>query len=110
MKKSHVCPKCGGRKLWVIDRVHAVEVFGKYGGRTKLVTVGITAASVTERGAIFDSESSVSVGTVECWACDACGYVEYYAHDLEKLVEVARSGASGIRLVDTGAPEQGPHR
>ena len=110
MKRSHVCPKCGGRRIWVIERVQAVEVFGKYGGRRALVDVGLTASTVTTQGVLFDGTSSENVGTVECWACDGCGYVEYYAHDMENLAELADDPDSGVRLIDGNPPGRGPHR
>lgn len=110
MKKSHACPKCGGRKLWVIEHVQAVEVFGKYGGRRSLAPVGLTASSVTTPGVLFGGTTIENVGTVECWACDGCGYVEYYAHDMAKLVGLAEDPNSGVRLIDGNAPARGPHR
>jgi hypothetical protein len=110
MKSSHQCPKCRGRKLWVIERVHRLDIFGKCGGRTAVVPVSLTAGSKVERGALFDGIKNQRIGTVECWACDACGYVEYYAHGMDQLREAAKDETSGVRLVDGTAPAQGAHR
>ena len=45
---------------------------------------------------------------IEAWVCQACGFTDLYAKDLELLLELAESDAD-VQVVDR-ATKQGPFR
>jgi predicted nucleic-acid-binding Zn-ribbon protein len=98
MRTTHVCPKCQGRKLFVVDPVRMPDEDGNM-------------STVPFCGGILDG-TKVQVGRVEAWLCAACGYVEYYARDATKMLAsmVAQKDAN-VRYIDgSGAWDGGPFR
>lgn len=101
MKKLHRCPKCDGKRLWVIERF---RIPGESADGKVLPVVPHQPA--TGGGGFLGFTKVQSVGHVDLYLCDACGYSELWAEDFRGLVP---DEARGIRLVDTSA-ERGPFR
>jgi predicted nucleic-acid-binding Zn-ribbon protein len=98
MKESATCPKCDGRRLWVIERF---RVPSDHPEGTPLSAV----LDQPEGGGIFRSVRAV--GGFDMHICGDCGFSELWARDIEGLV--ARP-SEGVRLDDQSDPEQGPFR
>ncbi len=102
VKRSHQCPKCGGRDLWVVEEVRQVDATGDAGDRTTRTPLGLTAARIGEGGS---SLRMSSIGRFEAWTCHACGYTELYARDFANvLAHLARDPQSGVRFIAGGQP------
>jgi predicted nucleic-acid-binding Zn-ribbon protein len=108
MKRSLQCPKCAGRRLWVVEQVQQVDASGEYADRVISTPLGLTAARLGEGGS---SLRMSTVGRFEAWTCHGCGYTELYARDFaQALAHLAANPANGVRFVDGSAPPQGPFR
>ena len=108
MKRTHQCPKCASRQLWVVEQVQEVDASGETADRVISTPLGLTAARIGEGGS---SLRMSTIGRFEAWACHACGYTELYAHDFAAvLAHLAQDPRNGIRFVDASPPPQGPHR
>jgi predicted nucleic-acid-binding Zn-ribbon protein len=101
MKRSHACPKCAGRKIWVIEpfRLPIEERDGamlpsRMGEVLPLVAHQNPGGVMTR-----------PIGHLAAYICAGCGYSELYADDFETL---APDPAKGVRLLD--APAGGPFR
>lgn len=66
MRKTRVCPKCGSTSLWYIKDVAANR---KTGSLQRQPTFGL---AVTGNG------PAALAGPLEAYACQPCGYVEFY--------------------------------
>lgn len=73
MKKSGRCPKCEGEKLLVIDPFQHLS-----GGTAR--TVALVAAA--PRG-----HEPVEAGRLAAVVCCGCGYLEFYAEEVDKILE-----------------------
>lgn len=98
MKTTKTCPKCAGKKLWVVDPLQTVHEYAPGTLPLHLAykqKTGDTGwlASKTER-----------VGRLAAWICAACGFSELWASELEQLQP---DPEAGIRLVDGS---EGPAR
>ena len=98
MKQSQSCPKCRGRKLWVIDPFRAVDP-----------VVSEATAPVAHQKEItrFGLERVIPQGHFQLWTCAACGYSELWAEGIRAL---RPNPAAGIQLVDGSPPAGGPFR
>jgi predicted nucleic-acid-binding Zn-ribbon protein len=92
MRKSLVCPKCEGRKIWRVEHVRTPAMTSS--GRPS--EVGVLVAGSVWRG-------YKAIGGYETFSCARCGYTEWYAHGLEEL---RHDPAQGIHLIDN-EPEGG---
>ena len=97
MRATHVCPKCQGRKLFVIDPVRMPDE------DNNISTVPFCAGIV--------DGTKVQAGTMEAWLCEACGYVEYYAKNATKtLAALATQKHANVRYLDGSGAPAGPFR
>lgn len=100
MKRTQQCPKCQGRKLWVIERF---RIPSEYAGGTELPVV----AHQREQGGFLELGRTSAQGRFDVWLCEACGYSELWAAGLSGLREDV---ANGVRRVDTTHTPSGPFR
>ncbi len=117
MRRSGKCPKCGGKRLWVVDpiaqpdgdssnQVHAMRVATR---RLALAGGALTFGQTWERAA---------VGFFVAYVCEGCGFSEMYARDIEDLADLEDTvphdahgdPGSNVELLDTQPPKDGPHR
>ncbi|HQY65088.1 MAG TPA: hypothetical protein PK141_27030 [Polyangiaceae bacterium] len=103
MKKLHACPKCNGRKLWVI------EPFRVPGEAAEGQAVPLVPHQHEEEagGGFFRVARKNPIGAVDLLVCDACGYSELWARGARDLVE---DPVAGVRLLDSSATKAGPFR
>jgi predicted nucleic-acid-binding Zn-ribbon protein len=100
MKNLHRCPKCAGKRIWVIEKY---RIPGEAAEGRELPVVPHQAA-----GHSFLRLGRVSpVGSFDLFVCDGCGYSELYASGIRELVA---DPARGIRLIDTSDTGEGPFR
>ncbi len=101
MKHLHACPKCTGRKIWIVAPwrllAHTVE-----GERAPIV-----AHQPLPRAGFFDIGLQNPVGKVDLWVCDGCGYSELWAEGVGDLRE---DPERGVRLLDSSETKAGPFR
>ncbi|MFO0628828.1 MAG: hypothetical protein U0325_24855 [Polyangiales bacterium] len=98
--RTQQCPKCQGRRLWVVERY---RIPSEYAGGAELPV----AANQQEPGGMFSLPRATPQGCFDLWLCEACGYTELWARDLQGLRE---DPAHGVRRVDTTADPEGPFR
>lgn len=93
MKTTLRCPKCSGKKLWIIDefRVPGADAEGS--------PLAVVPHQARGRGGIFGSLAASPRGGFELYACAACGYSELWATKLDEL-----EPGPGVRLIDTHEP------
>ena len=91
MKKEGECPKCKGRKLWIVDRM-----------RIHVPSQMIQADMPVALKKAFWSGGK-GVGNLQLYACAGCGFSELYALGLDDLVA---DPDMGVHFVD-GEPQAG---
>lgn len=103
MKNLHRCPKCSGRRIWIIERyrVPDAEVMN---GKALPVLPHVPGAG----GGRFSFEKINPVGHFDLYLCDGCGYAELWAEGFKNAL--APDPAKGIRLLDTSDANDGPFR
>src|SRR5512139_3338064 len=101
MQRSLKCPKCGGVKIWVIERFRVPSETAE--GQELSV---VPHQREMTRG-MFAIPRISPRGHFDLYACDACGFSELYARDLASLDP---DPERGIRLVDATEPQKGPFR
>ena len=76
MKRTFTCPKCGHTKLFyvplVADRTQAASQGGHSPARLAYI----------EQTAMAVFKVANSAGTIEAYACQRCGYIEYYLKEM----------------------------
>lgn len=82
MRKTLICPKCEGRKLWHIENVQ------------ELTEMGPKPIRVAFNQTLFRAKP---LGFFEAFICAGCGYTEWYAHGIE---EMRPSAKDGIHFID----------
>lgn len=108
MKTTQICPKCDSRQLWVIDRLTQRDGSSTHVAAPKPVI----AANLPSDGGFWSASHGEYVvgGTFEVWICVQCGFMEWYARDVNKVLEkLAKEPGLGVRLVDGGPPPR-PYR
>ncbi len=98
MKATQRCPKCGGKKLWLIDPFRVPS--DTAGGQEMFVVPHQSTGG-------WVSLRANPVGSFELFLCAACGYSELYAKSFAELE--ARPDGS-VRLLDMTDPKAGPFR
>ena len=98
MRKTLICPKCGGRKLWQISSVK--EVHSTMQG-LRPEPIGIV---YHRRWGVVTGE-----GYFEAFICAGCGFTEWYAHGFETLKEDRENGIHFINN-EPDAGTAGPMR
>jgi predicted nucleic-acid-binding Zn-ribbon protein len=101
MQRTLKCPKCGGAKIWVIERFRVPSETAE--GQELAV---VPHQQEMGRG-LFAIARISPRGHFDLYACDGCGYAELYARDLAGLEP---DPDRGIRLVDATEPQKGPFR
>jgi hypothetical protein len=99
MKTSMQCLKCKHRRLWIIDEVKQPDI----NSGNRAWTMAVTCKEA--KAGLFKGENRVSAGSFQVVICEACGYTEWYARDLERLQDIP-----GARLVGAGTSDPGPYR
>lgn len=103
MKNLHHCPKCSGRRIWVIERYRVPD---------PELTVGKELAVVphlpTQGGSRLFFEKTNPVGHFDLYLCDGCGYSELWAEGFKNAL--FPDPTRGIRLLDTSDANEGPFR
>lgn len=99
MKRTQQCPKCQGRKLWVVEtfKVPSEMANGE----------ALPVAMQAEEGGFFAMGKIVPQGSFELWVCAGCGFSELWARDLGALRD---DPSRGVRLVDTTVSSERPFR
>jgi predicted nucleic-acid-binding Zn-ribbon protein len=101
MRTSRRCVKCQCPRLWHIDPVllpdtdsrNSVELLP---GITRLASGSAVGTDLGKR---------TEAGRFEVWICTACGYTEWYAHQVnEALAWLTRNPRSGVHYYDADAP------
>jgi predicted nucleic-acid-binding Zn-ribbon protein len=101
MKNTLKCPKCGGKKIWVLEKY---RIPGESGQGRQLHVVPHQEEAKT---GLFQSLRANPQGHFDLLLCHACGYSELWAAGFEGLVE---SPSHGIRLIDSSDAGAGPFR
>jgi hypothetical protein len=96
MKKQLRCPACGCMR---IAHVNHIPDQGLYSGG--MLTLGRVVRTL-ENGEIENK----TVGSLEAFACTACGLVELYA----AVPAALRDLEGSIRILDGSPPDTGPYR
>lgn len=100
MKHSNACPKCRGKRIWIIEQF-------------RIPTDGVDGRPLTVLPHQRDPKASVWAmklnpqGSFDLHLCDACGYSELWANGVRGLVE---DPAKGVPLVDLEGAKAGPFR
>ena len=101
MKKLHACPKCSGRKIWILEPFRLADET-REGRPMNLVPHQPEAA-----GGFFRVARMSPRGELDLFVCDACGYSELWARGMRGLVE---DPAQGVRILDSSGTKAGPFR
>lgn len=101
MRRTLKCPKCGGVRIWVIERF---RVPSESSEGQELAVVPHQAEMTRS---LFGIPRQSPRGHFDLYACDGCGFTELYARDLSSLVP---DPARGVRLIDSAEDPQGPFR
>ncbi len=99
MKQQHACPKCAGRKIWILEP-HRINDDTFEGAPMRLVPHQPEGAPNR-----FQVERRRPEGTLDLYVCAGCGYSEYWARDFADLRE-----GRDVRLLDSSNNRGGPFR
>jgi predicted nucleic-acid-binding Zn-ribbon protein len=109
MRTTAKCPKCGCRKILVIDKVAQPDDDSLNIIHAMCVTC--VACSSEDLGLPERNECRAAVGSFEAWVCTACGYTEWYAKDFQRaLWNYLQRNPHDVRLVDGDVGSAGPYR
>jgi predicted nucleic-acid-binding Zn-ribbon protein len=100
MKHSNACPKCRGKRIWIIER------FRLPGESAEGRPLAIVPHQGGE-GSMFRALKLSPQGSFDMHLCDACGYSELWASGVRGLVP---DEGRGVRLVDLSDANAGPFR
>lgn len=101
--KSHArCPKCAGKRIWVIEKYRVPGEAAE--GRELPVVPHQPKGGGSFLGLGLRTNP---VGSFDLFVCDGCGYSELYASGFRDLTP---DPERGIRLVDTTDTNEGPFR
>src|SRR4051812_43615788 len=100
MKQHLTCPKCKGRRIWVIEKY---RIPGETAEGRVLPIVPHQNEVATPR--LFSFGRANPIGHVDLYLCDGCGYSELWAEGVRGLVH---DPANGVRLVDSAVAGEGP--
>lgn len=100
MKQSNACPKCRGRRIWIIEQF---RLPGESAEGRPLAIVPHQG----EQTSVFRAMKVSPQGSFDLHLCDGCGYSELWANGVRGLVE---NPAKGVRLVDLSEANAGPFR
>lgn len=83
--KQGICPKCGSSEVYT--GVDVLPKSGPFGSNSIPVSI-------------------VSIAALDNFVCTACGFLERYVADAEKLKEIAKKWPKAQSLAQTEAAEQ----
>jgi hypothetical protein len=101
MKRTHICPKCDGRRIWV------VEPFRVPSETARGAVLSVVPHQEDAKAGFFGMSRVNSVGRLDLYVCAGCGYSELYALDFENL---RADNQTGVRLLDASSAPAGPFR
>lgn len=89
MKQTMACIKCNCRRILIIDEVHTTvdDALNLYAGRNPFLLEG----------------------KFQVMICSRCGYTEWYAYELDRLLPKISQLYPRVRIVD-GEGSAGPYR
>ena len=100
MRTSRRCVKCQCPRLWHVDPVLIPD--SDSSNALDLLPAVSRAASGAASGGEFGKR--VVAGRFEMWICVACGYTEWYAHEVnDMLAWLSRNPKAGVRYYDADA-------
>ena len=109
MKTSVRCPKCEGRKIWVIER-YAIPERTSVNAEFPMCIVrgrGVPEPKWPRPRSFWDPPYYPEPhGIVDLYLCGVCGYVEFWGREFPDLIE---DPDNGVRLLDATA-ERGAFR
>jgi hypothetical protein len=100
MKHSNACPKCRGKRIWIIEKF---RLPGESAEGRPLAVVPHQG----ETGSMFRALKLNPQGSFDLHLCDGCGFSELWANGVRGLVP---DEARGVRLVDLSDANDGPFR
>ena len=100
MKKTMRCPKCAGKRIWLIEKY---RVPGESAEGRELPVLPHQAEA---KAGLLSFGRLNPVGHFDLFLCDGCGYSELWADGFRGLTA---DPSRGIRLLDTEA-SAGPFR
>ena len=103
MKPSNACPKCRGKRIWIIEQFRLPGESAE--GRPLAIVPHQNQPG--ESASVFRALKLSPQGSFELHLCDGCGYSELWANGVRGLVE---DPAKGVRLVDLSGATEGPFR
>ena len=93
MKSTGTCPKCRGRRIYVISPVRAPDQ-----SRFDIKPMPLVACEL--RG-----HAPAIGGTHALYVCAGCGFEEWYAEHFQELLETLLDvPESGVRVIDATSP------
>lgn len=101
VKKNHACPKCNGRKIWILEPLRLPDE--TRAGRV----LPLVPHQTDEPGGFFQVVRLAPKGEIDLYVCDGCGFSEMWARGVRELVE---DPGQGVRLLDSSATKAGPFR
>jgi predicted nucleic-acid-binding Zn-ribbon protein len=109
MKSSSVCPKCDGRKFYVIEEPRCdVAMRDSVDGYARL-GLACHEAPTGKKGILGDKKATL-LAPLEAWVCAQCSYTELYSRLTEVLAHLAKHRSDVVRVVDATAASEGPFR
>jgi predicted nucleic-acid-binding Zn-ribbon protein len=75
MKRSHVCPKCGGQSLLHVQRAMNSHQYNA----ASVIRLALRGTAIA--GAVLGLEP----GALDALVCRACGYMELYVREPETI-------------------------
>lgn len=101
MKNTLKCPKCAGKKIWVIEeyRIPGDSAAGR--------ALHVVPHQGSGKGGLFQTIRQNPQGHFDLFLCKGCGFSELWASGHEGLAE---NTERGIRLIDTTDVGAGPFR
>jgi hypothetical protein len=106
MKNLHRCPKCSGRRIWVIEPFSIPSDSSDKGD--PLAVISHLPSAQGEAKSRFSFQKLSPVGHFDLYLCDGCGYSELWAEGFKSRLR--HDPQNGIRLLDTGDATEGPFR
>jgi predicted nucleic-acid-binding Zn-ribbon protein len=99
MRNTHVCPKCHGHKILLID---AVADMGEWATEVRTLHV---ARVIVGQAWLSGAEQHGAAGELGAAVCRACGYTEFHVRDPGSIP------VDGVHVREVTGPEQtAPYR
>ncbi len=92
MKQSERCPKCNCRRLLVVDEF--THAHGEY-----VTTLNVCATR---------HPAHILAGCFQAYVCCECGYTEWYAYDLDRILANLEKLRGQVRVLNNES--SGPYR